>query len=140
MLRLQVLCFLLFLPWTSFSQAGSLAVRIDGLTGGGAVHILLFNSAKGFPDAPQRAVKALSIPVSGTSVLARMGTLPFGTYAVSIYHDRNENGRLDRYPFGAPKEPYGFSNNARAVFSAPPFSKAAFALNISNEQINVRVR
>lgn len=52
--------------------------------------------------------------------------IPPGTYAMAVVHDENMNGKLDTNWLGIPTEGYGFSNNAKAVLSAPPFSDASF--------------
>lgn len=44
-----------------------------------------------------------------------------GKYAISVYHDLNENETLDKGAFGVPTEKYGFSNNARSTFGPPDF-------------------
>jgi uncharacterized protein (DUF2141 family) len=36
---------------------------------------------------------------------------------------------MDNNFFGIPKEQYGFSNNARALFGLPNFADASFVLN-----------
>jgi len=51
-----------------------------------------------------------------------------GTYAYSMYVDLNGNGKLDKNIFGAPKEPYGFSNNFKPKFSAPDFLDCSFII------------
>jgi uncharacterized protein (DUF2141 family) len=55
-------------------------------------------------------------------------SIPEGTYAYSMYVDLNGNGKLDKNIFGAPKEPYGFSNNFKPKFSAPDFSDCSFSI------------
>ncbi len=60
--------------------------------------------------------------------------LPAGTYAVAVYHDVNDNGKMDRVPFvGLPLEPYGFSNDARGAFGAPSFADASFEVDGDTE-------
>lgn len=54
--------------------------------------------------------------------------LSAGTYAVSVYHDENKNGKLDRNFVGAPSEDYNTSNDARNTFSAPKWKDAKFKL------------
>ena len=46
--------------------------------------------------------------------------IPFGIYAVAIYHDINSNGKLDRNSLGIPTEGYAFSNNRFGIFGRPP--------------------
>ena len=52
-----------------------------------------------------------------------------GEYAVSAYHDKNHNGRLDTGFAGKPTEPYGFSNDAKGGFGPPKFDQARFRLD-----------
>jgi uncharacterized protein (DUF2141 family) len=49
-----------------------------------------------------------------------------GAYALAVIHDENMNGKLDTNWPGIPTEGYGFSNDAKALFSAPSFSAARF--------------
>ncbi len=53
-----------------------------------------------------------------------------GIYAVSFFHDTNNNMKLD---FGkrGPTEGYGYSNNAKGFMKAPKFKKQTFELNES---------
>ncbi|MEQ8240226.1 MAG: DUF2141 domain-containing protein [Cyclobacteriaceae bacterium] len=53
-------------------------------------------------------------------------TLPSGVYAISLYHDENNNDQLDKSMVGLPKEGYGFSNDAMGLFGPPSFEKASF--------------
>lgn len=49
-----------------------------------------------------------------------------GSYAVAVYHDENSNQKLDRAFTGIPTEEYGFSNDARALMSAPDLQDQIF--------------
>ena len=49
-----------------------------------------------------------------------------GTYAVGIYHDRNDNWKFDKNFFGIPKEAFGLSNNPRYGLRKPKLEEAAF--------------
>ena len=51
--------------------------------------------------------------VTGEIMEVTFHDLPIGQYAVSVYQDRNNNGRLDTGLFGIPIEKYGFSNGGR---------------------------
>ena len=50
--------------------------------------------------------------------------LPAGHYAVTVYQDKNDNGKLDRNDQNFPTEPYGFSNDAQG--GPPKFAQCAF--------------
>ena len=52
--------------------------------------------------------------------------IPAGIYALSVYHDANTNGELDKNMIGIPKEGFGFSNDAMGMFGPPDFKDASF--------------
>ena len=49
-----------------------------------------------------------------------------GTYAVSVVHDENSNGKLDTNFIGMPREGVGASNDAKGHMGPPKFSAASF--------------
>jgi uncharacterized protein (DUF2141 family) len=72
-----------------------------------------------------------SVPVTGNragdSVTVEL-LLPAGDYAVSVFHDREGDGRLERNFIGLPREPSGLSNNLRPRFGPPKFDGAKFTV------------
>lgn len=78
------------------------------------------------------------LPVNEYVVIHKM-EIPQGEYAIIIYHDENENGKLDKNVFGMPKERYGFSNNEFGPHgSKPKFDKALFKVG-SDELVELEV-
>ena len=65
--------------------------------------------------------------------------LPHGSYGVSIYHDENANGKMDKNAMGIPKEAYGFSNNAKGFFGKPGYKDVLFQLNSAEKQIAIKL-
>ena len=55
--------------------------------------------------------------------------VPYGTFAISSFHDKNDNGVLDTNFLGIPKEGIGSSNNAPARLGPPKWEDAKFAMN-----------
>jgi uncharacterized protein (DUF2141 family) len=51
-----------------------------------------------------------------------------GEYAVSIFHDENDNGKLDRSTYGIPVEKTGSSNNAKGTYGPPTFDDCKFTV------------
>ncbi|NRB48077.1 MAG: DUF2141 domain-containing protein [Saprospiraceae bacterium] len=75
----------------------------------------------------KKAIHFQNVAVSETGTMTvSLQDIPFGTYAISLFHDQNGNGKLDSNWMKIPKEPYGFSRNAAATFGPPKFEKAAF--------------
>lgn len=58
--------------------------------------------------------------------------IPEGTYAISLFHDENGNGKMDTNFMHIPKEDYGCSNNARGFMGPPKWEDAKFELKQEN--------
>ncbi|MCH9844643.1 MAG: DUF2141 domain-containing protein [Alphaproteobacteria bacterium] len=67
--------------------------------------------------------------------------LPDGVYAISAFHDLNDDGELNSNIVGLPTEPYGFSNDARGKFGPAKFTDAQFTITadkITHLTINLK--
>lgn len=66
--------------------------------------------------------------------------LPFGDYAVIVFHDKNANGDLD-HSWGMPSEPLGYSNNwSFSLFTGmPSFEKLRFHYSQQSNSITLKV-
>ncbi len=73
-------------------------------------------------------------------VTVEVPDLPYGNYAISLFHDENNNGKIDTNFMKIPKEPYGFSNNARGVFGPPKFRDARFSFAEAAQEIRIEIR
>ncbi len=106
-------------------------------------HIAYFKNDKGMvrlllEDSRQNTVKTLVIAPQNKQLTVTFNDLPAGKYALSFFHDANENKELDAGLFGIPSEGWGCSNDARGFMSAPKFTDKLFLLN-SNKEIYLKV-
>ncbi len=72
-----------------------------------------------------------SVPVAGNRSGDRVTlelVLPAGEYALSVFQDVNDDGKLQRNFIGIPKEPAGLSNNLRPKFGPPRYKDALFSV------------
>lgn len=132
-----------FLVVLSFAQQNVSIIDLhihEAKSDDGLVRILVFDSEKGYPDQPDQALRSYSVPLKDGKCNLKITDLKPGTYAICVIHDANGNGKLDTNPVGYPTEKYGFSNNAKAYFSAPAFSKAAFELRNEVKQVTIDLR
>ena len=107
--------------------AAELAIDVHGVrSGDGRVYLAVHGPATRdtFPSG-EAVVEGLRAP-------ARTGTMRFvvrdlapGRYALSAFHDENDNGELDTNLMGIPSEGYGFGNDASAAFGPPSFEAPA---------------
>jgi uncharacterized protein (DUF2141 family) len=92
----------------------------------GHVVCFLYNSDVGFPKDQSVSIAKMNGVISGGRSSCDFVSVPAGTYAISVYHDENDNGRLDANFLGIPKEGVGASNDAKAHFGPPKFKDAKF--------------
>jgi uncharacterized protein (DUF2141 family) len=74
--------------------------------------------------------------VSGTQGFVVKNLTP-GSYAIIVFHDENDNGKLDENYWGVPTEGYAFSNNAQGFLGAPDFATAAVAIDAADKAITI---
>jgi uncharacterized protein (DUF2141 family) len=76
--------------------------------------------------------------IRGTQSVVFTGLAP-GPYAIIVFHDENDNGKLDTNFFGVPVEGYGFSNNAKAIFGSPAFDEVAVTLDRADKLVTINL-
>jgi uncharacterized protein (DUF2141 family) len=94
----------------------------------GSIRIGLFNNEEDFL---KKAVQGKVVKANATEVKVVFENLKAGDYAVSVIHDENDNGELDKNTFGIPKEGFAFGNNAMGMFGPPSFEKAKVSIGQS---------
>lgn len=87
-----------------------------------SVAVFAANAANAFPADAVQAHKSFVLQDN----ILQLDNLPHGKYAVSVFQDLNQNGKLDTNFLGIPTEPYGYSQNPRPRFRAATFEEAAF--------------
>lgn len=90
-----------------------------------------------FPDCSKADALKRTVPASARTV--RLEGLAPGSYAVSLFHDENQNGRLDTL-FGIPREGFGFSRNPVVRFGPPRFDAARFEMTAPTTEQAIRLR
>ncbi len=116
--------------------APELTLHIDGIKKEvGSIRVAIFNHKDTWLKKP---VLARVLPAR--SSLEFIQKLPAGEYAIAVFHDKNGNGEMDRNFIGLPKEPYGFSNNARGTFGPPKWKKAKVSISEQNFALNIKIK
>jgi uncharacterized protein (DUF2141 family) len=105
----------------------------------GEIVVAVFDNEASF-DRRLDPVAFAYLPVD-SAVVRWSAELPApGTYAIAVYHDRNGNRELDMRRLGGPKEPFGFSNDARGLFRPPSFDDAKISVELERYEVEVAVR
>jgi uncharacterized protein (DUF2141 family) len=124
---------------TSFQSQpmGNLTAKVTRIrNSNGEINFNLFNNADGFPKEEVKAFKHLRGKISNGTSTVTFENIPFGKYAVAVYHDENNNKKLDKNFFGMPTEGVAVSNDAKGSISGPPsFDAAKFDFNAQSQNI-----
>ena len=115
--------------------AAELAIEIRGIrSGDGRLFVAVHGpeTSATFP-AADGVVAGLNQRASAGTLRFVLRDLPPGRYAVSAFHDENDNGELDTNLVGIPSEGYGFANDPGAVFGPPSFEAAAVTIGGTSE-------
>jgi len=85
------------------------------------------------------ALASAWVKISGRAAMVTFDEVAPGTYAVTAFHDANDNRKVDKRWFGLPEEAWGVSNNVRPHVRAPRFDEATFELPGDGRKIEIHV-
>ena len=135
MIRTAVLTLALAAP---LAHAADLVIHVDNVKSAtGQVMVALYDNADAFLKHPVRVTKAQADTAGTTLVFHDVAP---GDYGFSIYHDANQNGRMDKNLLGIPTEPIAFSNNAQGRMGPPDFAAVRLAVPAAGLDTAVTLR
>lgn len=117
-----------------------LKVEVNNLrNSNGVVQFALYNKEGSIPDENfKKCYKILKAKIINNSSTVTFADIPVGKYAVNIFHDENNNGKIDK-GFILPIEGVGFSKfESIGLTNRPSFSKASFNI-VSNKTMNIKI-
>ena len=119
----------LFALLTAQASPAELEVQVQGLRNAdGQVRLCLTRNPAHFPDCNgDPAAVRRSLPARAAASI-RLRGIPAGIYALSVIHDENNDGRLNRF-MAIPREGFGFSRNPRIRMGPPRFDEVRFQLS-----------
>jgi len=100
----------------------------------------LFSSAEAFPKKPEKAVARLTAKIGEQRAICDFVGVAAGTYAISVVHDENSNGKLDTNFIGTPREGVGASNDAKGHMGPPKFAAASFRYEGGRLELKIHVK
>jgi uncharacterized protein (DUF2141 family) len=121
---------------SSAQTTNKLEVKVTNIESNkGSIGVAVFNSENTF----------LGNPFVKDSRKAKSGEMTFelevpnGEYTVSVMHDENKNGELDKNFMGIPSEPYGISMEGKSMFGPPVYDDAVFAVADKNVKLTIKI-
>jgi uncharacterized protein (DUF2141 family) len=115
-------------------ETSALTVKVTGLrNANGKIRLALMR------DANPIEKREVAIDAATLSVQTVFENLPQGVYSVFVYHDENNNGKMDYDEVGIPLEGYGASNNPEKRMGPPDPNEAKFTINQTKVAIEIKL-
>ncbi len=134
--RVSALLLLLYLvinfslQLTAGELKGTIVLEVTNIrAGAGSLRAALHTLPEAFPTEPQRAFRRLEKRVTGKKMTLIFSNVPYGRYAIALFHDENDNKKLDANFLGIPREGVAASRDAKGFMGPPKFKDASFRLN-----------
>jgi uncharacterized protein (DUF2141 family) len=132
---------LLWISSLAQAQVGNLVVNILNCKNDkGTLRVAVFKTEEGFPSDVSKAVQVKSCVIRPNASTLTFNGLVYGVYAVSVFHDENNNNKLDSNFIGIPSEGYGASRDAKNAFGPPKFEDAKFSIDSPTKMLNIKIR
>jgi uncharacterized protein (DUF2141 family) len=101
----------------------------------GKALVALYNSEATFLGKGYKSTKSV---IDNKTCTVTFTNVPQGIYAISLFHDVNDNNKMDTNFIGIPKEDYACSNNAKGFMGAPKWKDAQF--EVKNETLTLTIK
>ncbi|MFY7671429.1 DUF2141 domain-containing protein [Tenacibaculum sp. MEBiC06402] len=107
-------------------ETHSITVEFHGMESDkGNLYVALYDKEKDFL---KKSIKGEIVKITDKKATAVFTNIPEGEYAISAFHDENDNKKMDTRIFGIPKEPIGMSNDAKGFMGPPKYKDAKFSV------------
>jgi len=134
--KIIFVCALLWIANNSFADNINATIKINNVSiKGGSVYVAVYSNENDYKN--EQAFISFILQPDNT-VLTYFLDLPEGEYAVSVFQDKNNNGKLDTGIFGIPSEPVG-KTNYNLKGSPGDFNKLKIPVNNNSTTLTVNM-
>jgi len=136
---LPILAIILFSFEKGYSE--TLIINIESKYDDGYVMLGVYDKKDNFGKAKVNEKPNADIVLTGTVVkitnkkATAIIDVPFGEYAIAGFQDLDGNGVLSGNFLGIPKEPVGFSGDAKVRFGPPKWNDAVFQFKKEDQKV-----
>lgn len=120
------------------NDRGTLVLELENIESfSGCIRIAIYDDADAFENEGKVVWNKIVPNIQDKNITLPVDNLPFGHYAIALYHDINDNDHLDKNNFGIPTEPYAFSNNPKVKWKPPSYQDSKFHFSKTNQKMSV---
>ena len=121
------------------TSTGTLTLKVVGFENNeGFLLIAVSNSRENY-ESSTKAFRAAKAKISNLESIYSFEDLPFGEYAIKVFHDEDNDDELSSNFLGIPTEDYGFSNNASGSFGPADYDDAKFIFDKNKIVITIDI-
>lgn len=122
------------------AQAATLTVRVENIDKkGGLLHVALYTEDLWYFDDATPVVDMIVPAVPPVTTVVMKDVKP-GIYGIKSYQDANRNDKFDQNFLGLPLERFGFSRDAKPIFSEPGFDRTKFTVKDGDNEITIHLQ
>jgi uncharacterized protein (DUF2141 family) len=131
----------LLIPFCPLLAQGKVIAVIENLKNDkGVCRVCLFNNANAFIGESGKPYKCVITAINNKKSVAVIENVTPGNYALFVFHDANNNNKIDKNFLGMPKEGYGASKNILPFAAAPRYEENTFTVANNTVDLNVEIR
>jgi|688.fasta_scaffold940524_2 uncharacterized protein (DUF2141 family) len=110
---------LFFAVLSPIANAIDITINVQGIRNkNGKIAALVFSNQNGFPSEVAKALAQARIDAVTGNATISLKNVPAGKIAITILHDENNNGKMDKNIVGIPKE--GVAMTGKPLGNRPP--------------------
>jgi uncharacterized protein (DUF2141 family) len=117
------------LPLETDTETGTVILVVEGIDINRAGSLSAGIFTKEFFPETGKATYERYVPVNSSNMEIQFDEIPIDVYAAAVFQDLDNNGKLRTNFLGLPREPIGFSRDARIQMGPPSYDEAAFRVN-----------
>lgn len=120
------------------TETGTVILVVEGIDENRAGSLSAGIFTKEFFPETGKATYERYVSVDSSTMEIHFDEIPIGEYAAAVFHDLDNNGKLRTNFLGLPREPIGFSRDARIRMGPPSYYDAVFQVK-SDETITLTI-
>lgn len=140
---LMFFSLLLFLPLESNESLskGKIIVKVINIRSNqGNIRSQLYDDPNYFPTKTDGALKKTLGKITNNESILIFDGLKYGEYAITVHHDEDLDGWMNKNILGLPAEGWGISKNPILIFSLPSFDEAKIKLNSAITRVTIEMK
>jgi len=124
------------------AETGDVNVTVHGANSNkGVIRIAVYNNKDAYAadkeNTASGSFRKEAVAIKDNSASHTFKDVPYGQYAIKLFHDEDNSGKFYTGMFGMPKVQYGFSNNAKGMMGPASYAKASF--NVKSPETNLTI-